>query len=188
MTVIPDPPHAANNSCEPRRSGTPLVMVRQQLQKRQERINRSENAMRLERTVYTPCTPHGNLLRIWPTSPAPTSGIPVPCPRPARVATAAGSTYRNISAILGRKTELTYTTVILRPDEFIELMGENKTLVAHDQMTITSEGSRQSGRLCGRVRVQRTHQVLHLCSGPAFNKFGRRSTEGHDPSTSLSAI
>ena len=52
-----------------------------------------------------------------------------------------GSTYRNISQFLGRKTELTYTTVILRPDEFIELMGENKTLVAHDQMTITSEGS-----------------------------------------------
>ena len=96
--------------------------------------------MRLERTVYTPRTPTETFTYLadftstneWDpgtVSTTRTSGDG-----------GVGSTYRNISQFLGRKTELTYTTVILRPDEFIELMGENKTLVAHDQMTVTSEG------------------------------------------------
>jgi carbon monoxide dehydrogenase subunit G len=79
---------------------------------------------------------------------------------------------------LGRKTELTYTTVILRPDEFVELMGENKTLVAHDQMTITSEGSGSRVDYVAEFEFKGLTKFFAPLLRPAFNKLGDEAQKG----------
>jgi uncharacterized protein YndB with AHSA1/START domain len=52
-----------------------------------------------------------------------------------------GSTYHNTSQFAGRKTELTYVLEELVPDERIRLRGENKSVVAHDTMTLQRVGT-----------------------------------------------
>jgi carbon monoxide dehydrogenase subunit G len=134
--------------------------------------------MRLERTVYTPRTPAETFTYLadftntneWDpgtVSTTRTSGDG-----------GVGSTYRNISQFLGRKTELTYTTVILRPDEFVELMGENKTLVAHDQMTITSEGSGSRVDYVAEFEFKGLTKFFAPLLRPAFNKLGDEAQKG----------
>ncbi len=53
-----------------------------------------------------------------------------------------GTTYENVSRFLGRESELTYVVIALEPQRTIALRGENKTVVAHD--TITLSGDEQS--------------------------------------------
>lgn len=55
-----------------------------------------------------------------------------------------GTTYLNVSEFAGRKTELTY--VVLRRDEGVlfQLRGENKTVVAIDTMTFSTQNERTS--------------------------------------------
>ena len=57
-----------------------------------------------------------------------------------------GTTYRNISRFLGRDTELTYVITDLDPPRTIALRGENKTVVAHDTMTLSGDDQRTEVR------------------------------------------
>ena len=52
-----------------------------------------------------------------------------------------GTTYRNVSTFLGRKSELTYTVTEHRAPTRFALRGENATVVAHDTMEIAAEGA-----------------------------------------------
>ncbi len=47
-----------------------------------------------------------------------------------------GTRYHNVSRFLGRETELTYVVEELTPERLLRLRGENRTVVAHDTMTI----------------------------------------------------
>lgn len=47
-----------------------------------------------------------------------------------------GTTYHNTSRFLGRTTSLTYVVERLEPDRLVALRGENKTVLAHDTMTL----------------------------------------------------
>ena len=47
-----------------------------------------------------------------------------------------GTTYHNVSRFLGRATELTYVVTEHEPPVLLRLRGENKTVVAHDTMTL----------------------------------------------------
>ena len=50
-----------------------------------------------------------------------------------------GTEYANISRFLGRQTNLTYVVEEYRPDAHVALRGENKTVVAHDTITVSEE-------------------------------------------------
>ena len=179
MTVIPDPLTCCQQLLRAAAIGHIFGYgCGSNFRSEQERINRSENVMRLERTVYTPRTPTETFTYLadftntneWDpgtVSTTRTSGDG-----------GVGSTYRNISQFLGRKTELTYTTVILRPDEFVELMGENKTLVAHDQMTITSEGSGSRVDYVAEFEFKGLTKLFAPLLRPAFNKLGDDAQKG----------
>ncbi|MEO7130126.1 MAG: SRPBCC family protein [Dermatophilaceae bacterium] len=52
-----------------------------------------------------------------------------------------GTSYRNLSKFLGRETELTYVITDLEPDRLIKLRGENKTVIAHDTMSLAATPS-----------------------------------------------
>ena len=52
-----------------------------------------------------------------------------------------GTRYHNVSKFLGRETELTYVITDLEPDRLITLRGENKTVVAHDTMSLAATAS-----------------------------------------------
>ena len=52
-----------------------------------------------------------------------------------------GTRYRNVSKFLGRESELTYTVRELEPGRRISLVGENKTVTAHDTMTFEPQGT-----------------------------------------------
>jgi uncharacterized protein YndB with AHSA1/START domain len=47
-----------------------------------------------------------------------------------------GTTYRNVSRFLGRRTELTYVVTDHQSPELLQLRGENDSVVAHDTMTL----------------------------------------------------
>ena len=47
-----------------------------------------------------------------------------------------GTTYRNVSKFLGRRTELTYVVIDHQPPGLLRLRGENDTVVARDTMTL----------------------------------------------------
>ena len=48
-----------------------------------------------------------------------------------------GTSYCNVSKFLGRETELTYVVEEVLSPRRLRLRGENKTVVAHDTMTLT---------------------------------------------------
>ncbi len=52
-----------------------------------------------------------------------------------------GTTYRNTSEFLGRRVELTYTTITHQPPHRVEFRGRNTGAVTTDSMTLTSSGS-----------------------------------------------
>ncbi|CAM3253454.1 SRPBCC family protein [Nocardioides dubius] len=51
-----------------------------------------------------------------------------------------GTRYHNVSRFLGRETELTYVVEQVSAPTLFKLRGENKTLVAHDTMTLREVG------------------------------------------------
>ena len=51
-----------------------------------------------------------------------------------------GSRYRNVSRFLGRETRLDYVVEEVEAPRLLRLRGENKTVVAHDTMTLTPAG------------------------------------------------
>lgn len=52
-----------------------------------------------------------------------------------------GTRYRNVSKFLGRETQLTYVVEERTPPTRLRLRGENKTVVAHDTMTLKPTAS-----------------------------------------------
>lgn len=52
-----------------------------------------------------------------------------------------GTTYRNVSKFAGRKSELTYQVLEYEPGRRLALVGRNKSVVAHDTLTVEGVGS-----------------------------------------------
>jgi carbon monoxide dehydrogenase subunit G len=51
------------------------------------------------------------------------------------------ATYRNVSKFLGRKTELTYTTVTYEPAGRLHFQGRNDSFTGDDRLTFEPEGT-----------------------------------------------
>jgi carbon monoxide dehydrogenase subunit G len=49
-----------------------------------------------------------------------------------------GTTYRNVSRFLGRRTELTYVVTDHQAPRRLQLRGENDSVIAHDTMTLVA--------------------------------------------------
>lgn len=52
-----------------------------------------------------------------------------------------GTRYRNVSRFLGRETELTYVLEEAESPRRLKLRGSNRTVTAHDTMTLTRTAS-----------------------------------------------
>ncbi len=89
-----------------------------------------------------------------------------------------GTQYRNTSKFLGRETELIYTVTSLVPGRQIALRGENKTVVAHDTITVepTATGSQVHYR--AEFDFQGITKFLAPLAAPAFAKLGNEAEKG----------
>jgi hypothetical protein len=52
-----------------------------------------------------------------------------------------GTTYRNVSSFLGRRTELTYTARELVPARSVHFEGRNESFTGHDRIVVSPEGT-----------------------------------------------
>lgn len=83
-----------------------------------------------------------------------------------------GTTYANTSRFLGRETELTYVVTEHRPNERISLRGENKTVIAHDTMTITASADGTQVRYEADFQLKGWARLTAPFLAPAFAKLG----------------
>ncbi|MEU8221030.1 SRPBCC family protein [Kribbella sp. NPDC048915] len=89
-----------------------------------------------------------------------------------------GTTYHNTSRFNGRETELTYVVQEHEQPERIMLRGENRTIVAHDTMTLHSESHHT------RVTYRAEFELKGLArlAGPflrkSFDRLGDEAEEG----------
>ena len=89
-----------------------------------------------------------------------------------------GTTYRNVSSFLGRKTELTYTVTSHEPDRLFALRGENKTVVAHDTMEIAKHGSGTRVSYTAEFEFQGVAKYVAPLLSPALKKLGDDAEQG----------
>ena len=89
-----------------------------------------------------------------------------------------GTTYLNISAFLGRKTQLTYTVRELIPGKRIRLRGENKTVIAVDTMTFRSVGAGTEVTYTAEFTFKAPARLLAPLLRPAFARLGRQAESG----------
>lgn len=89
-----------------------------------------------------------------------------------------GTTYRNVSSFLGRKTQLTYTVTTHEPDRLFALRGENKTVVAHDTMEIAARGDGSRVTYTAEFEFQGLARFVGPLLSPALKKLGDDAEEG----------
>lgn len=89
-----------------------------------------------------------------------------------------GTTYRNISSFMGRRTELTYTVVERdRPQRFA-LRGENATLTADDVMTFRPDGDGTYVTYTADFTFKGLLRFVAPLLTPAFTKLGDAAEKG----------
>jgi carbon monoxide dehydrogenase subunit G len=89
-----------------------------------------------------------------------------------------GTTYRNVSSFLGRKTELTYTVTTHEPDRLFALRGENKTVVARDTMEIAPSGDGTRVTYTAEFEFQGVARFVAPLLSPALKKLGDEAEKG----------
>lgn len=89
-----------------------------------------------------------------------------------------GTTYRNISTFLGRESELTYTVTELTAPTRVALRGENKTVLAHDQMDIAPDGAGTRVTYTADFTFRGAAKLLAPLLRPALNRLGDHAEEG----------
>ena len=89
-----------------------------------------------------------------------------------------GTTYRNVSSFLGRRTELTYTVTQHEPDRLIALRGENKSVVAHDTMAIAPNGGGTRVTYTAEFDFQGLARFVAPLLSPALKKLGDEAEKG----------
>ena len=90
-----------------------------------------------------------------------------------------GTRYHNVSKFLGRQTELTYVVEEHESPTRLKLRGENKTVVAHDTMTLeptASGGTELTYR--AEFAFQGVARLVAPLASPAFKRLGDEAEEG----------
>ena len=89
-----------------------------------------------------------------------------------------GTSYRNTSTFLGREAQLDYRVVDLRPDEVIQLRGENKSLTAVDTMTFRRVRDATEVTYTAEFTLKGMAKVVAPLLRPAFRKLGDNAETG----------
>ena len=90
-----------------------------------------------------------------------------------------GTRYHNVSRFLGRETELTYVVEEVDSPSRLRLRGENKTVVAHDTMSLsptTSGGTELTYR--ARFDFKGPARLVAPLLSPAFKRLGDEAVKG----------
>ncbi len=90
-----------------------------------------------------------------------------------------GTRYHNVSSFLGRETELTYVVEEDTAPRTLRLRGENKTVVAHDTMTLTPTtdgGTELTYR--AEFDFKGLARVVAPLTAPALRKLGNDAERG----------
>ncbi|QBX54217.1 polyketide cyclase [Nocardioides seonyuensis] len=84
-----------------------------------------------------------------------------------------GTRYHNVSKFLGRETELTYVVEEVQAPRTLRLRGENKTVVAHDTMTLmpTASGGTEL-TYHARFDFKGLARLVAPLMAPAFKRLG----------------
>lgn len=89
-----------------------------------------------------------------------------------------GTTYRNVSSFLGRRTELTYRVVEYRPDRLFGLVGENRSVTAHDSMRIDPVGTGAEVTYTADFSFKGVARLVAPFLGPALKRLGDGGERG----------
>ena len=89
-----------------------------------------------------------------------------------------GTRYHNVSKFLGRQTELTYVVTELKDDKLIRLRGENKTVVAHDTMSLVATTSGTELTYRAEFEFTGLARLLSPLLAPAFRRLGDEAADG----------
>lgn len=89
-----------------------------------------------------------------------------------------GTQYRNTTQFNGSQTQLIYTVTDYRPNDRVELRGENKTLFAVDTMTFrrTSEGTQVT--YTAQFTFKGAYRLVSPFLRPAFGKLESGAEQG----------
>lgn len=90
-----------------------------------------------------------------------------------------GTRYHNVSRFLGRETSLTYVVEEVQAPHRLKLRGENKTVVAHDTMTLrpTPEGGTEL-TYRAEFELKGLSRFVAPLLAPAFKKLGDEAEQG----------
>ncbi|MCV7192933.1 SRPBCC family protein [Mycolicibacterium brumae] len=89
-----------------------------------------------------------------------------------------GTVYRNTSRFLGRSTELSYVVREYQPDTRVVLRGENKSVIAHDTMTVTpAAGGGATVRYQARFDLKGLARLAAPLFVPAFARLGNAGAD-----------
>jgi carbon monoxide dehydrogenase subunit G len=89
-----------------------------------------------------------------------------------------GTTYRNTSKFLGRKTDLTYVVEQIVQDTVFALRGENKTVVANDTMTFRETPTGTAVTYRADFDFKGPAKLFAPLLSPAFKKLGDDAEKG----------
>ena len=93
-----------------------------------------------------------------------------------------GTIYVNVSRFLGRTTELTYVVTDSESPRLLRLLGQNKTVVSRDTMTLVETptgGTELTYR--AEFKFSGLARVLAPLAGPAFRRLGDEAERGLRP-------
>lgn len=89
-----------------------------------------------------------------------------------------GTEYLNVSRFLGREAELRYVVTEHDPDRRFALRGENKSLVAHDEMTLEGAADRTTLTYAATFEPQGLVRLAGPLLGLAFRRLVDRGATG----------
>jgi uncharacterized protein YndB with AHSA1/START domain len=89
-----------------------------------------------------------------------------------------GTEYRNVSRFLGREAELTYVVIELDPGHRFALRGENKSLVAHDVMSLSGGAERTTVTYAATFELKGLARFAAPVLAPALKRLVDRGAEG----------
>jgi hypothetical protein len=89
------------------------------------------------------------------------------------------TTYHNVSKFLGRRTELTYVVSDSEAPSLLRLRGENKTVVAHDTMSLVETPSGGTGLTYrAEFAFKGLARLVAPLAAPAFRRLGDEAERG----------
>ena len=89
-----------------------------------------------------------------------------------------GTEYLNTSTFAGRQTQLTYVVQELLPNKRISLRGENKTVIAHDTISVRQVGSQTEVTYTADFTFKGAAKLIAPLMKPAFTRLGNQAEAG----------